>query len=363
MRVLFVVEHFYPYIGGVEELFYALGKSLIAEGHQVSVITTRHDHSLPQQDVIGGMSVYRINAGNRFLFTLMATPVVIRYARRHHLIHTTSYNAAWPAWLGGKLARKPVVITFHEVWGQLWRHLPWLSNWQKLLYRRYEAFLLRLSFRRFIAVSAATASQLESAGVATEKISIIYNGLAYDELVGYQSVNRDRHSYCYYGRLGASKGLDLLLPAWAQFIREQPEAQLTLIIPTYPKHTYNRLVQQIDRLGIAATLQIRHALPRKELLATVAKSACVVIPSYAEGFCFAAAEAAGMGVPIISSGRGALSEVAGGKVVQMESQSVEGLVNALRLAWGDDFTVLPHKQFPLAATITGYTAMYKSVLA
>lgn len=362
MRVLFVVEHFYPYIGGVEELFYALGKSLVAEGHQVSVITTRHDRSLPQQDEIAGMSVFRINAGNRFLFTLLATPVVWRHARRHHLIHTTSYNAAWPAWLGGKLARKPVVITFHEVWGQLWRRLPWLSSWEKYLYRRYEAFLLRLPFRRFIAVSTATANQLELAGVSAAQISIIYNGLSYDALAGYQSAARDQHTFCYYGRLGASKGLDLLLPAWAAFAKQQPDARLTLIIPTYPKRTYNRLLEQIETLGIASSLQIKHMLPRKELLSTVAKAGCVVIPSYAEGFCFAAAEAVALGVPIISSGRGALAEVVGGQVVQMDGQSVEGLLNALHAAWARDFTVCPTQQFPLAATIAGYTDMYKTVL-
>lgn len=362
MRILFVVEHFHPYIGGVENLFYAVGKSLVAEGHQVGVVTTRHDSQLPQRDTLAGMQVYRVNAPNRFFFTLMAVPTVWRLARRYHLIHTTSYNAAWPAWLAAKLSRKSVIITFHEVWGDLWDTLPWLPNWQKRAYKWYESRLLRLSFHRFIAVSQSTATHLIQAGVQPSLVKTIYNGLSYTEFTPYQSIPSDPRTFCYFGRIGASKGLDLLLPAWAQFAAQQPEAHLKLILPKYPKSWYNQLLRQIEALGIARSLAIMHELPRPRLLQEVAQSGCVVIPSYAEGFCFVAAESVALEVPMIISGKGALPEVAGGKVVVMPSLTVDGLVEALQLAWNNQYQDKPKPLFPLADTVEQYKALYTELL-
>lgn len=362
MRILFVVEHFYPYIGGVENLFYALGKSLVEEGHQVGVVTTRHDSQLPQRDTIAGMEVHRVNAPNRFFFTLMAVPTVWRLSRRYHLIHTTSYNAAWPAWMAGKLSRKSVIITFHEVWGELWDALPWLSTWQKRLYKWYETRLLKLSFHRFVAVSQSTAQQLQKAGVTTTLIKTIYNGISYEDFAPYKSVPHDARTFCYFGRIGASKGLNLLLPAWAEFAKEHPEAHLKLIIPKYPKGWYNQLLQQIEALHIAQSLTIMHELPRPKLLQEVAQSGCVVIPSYAEGFCFVAAEAVALGVPIISSDRGALPEVVGGNTVQLEEQSVEALVKALQKAWRNSYEHRAIKRFPLSDTVAQYKALYTQLL-
>ena len=39
MKILFVLENFYPNIGGVETLFKSLTEQLVREGHEVMVIT------------------------------------------------------------------------------------------------------------------------------------------------------------------------------------------------------------------------------------------------------------------------------------------------------------------------------------
>ncbi len=362
MRVLFVVEHFHPYIGGVESLFYALGKALVDEGHQVGVVTTRHDTQLPQRDTIAGMEVHRVNAPNRYLFTLMAAPTVARLARRYHLIHTTSYNAAWPAWIGGKLARKRVIITFHEVWGDLWLQLPWLKKWSAKLFRWYEARLLRMRFHRFVAVSQHTGHALAAHGVAPSLVKVIPNGVSYRDFAPYRSAHRDTRTFCYFGRLGASKGLDLLLPAWAAFAKNHRDAHLKLIIPKYPKGWYRQLLQTIEALDLSATLTLMHELPRPQLLQEVASSGCVVIPSYAEGFCFVAAEAVALEVPVIHSGKGALPEVAGGKVVEMKAQTVEGVRTALEEAWQGKWQQVPVRQYPLQETVAAYQSLYREVM-
>ena len=71
MNILFVVNHFYPYIGGAEKLFFELAVRLVEKGNQVSVVTTQHDNQLPRSEKVKGISVFRIPCRNRFLFTFL----------------------------------------------------------------------------------------------------------------------------------------------------------------------------------------------------------------------------------------------------------------------------------------------------
>ena len=64
MRILFVLEHFYPYIGGVEQLFWQLSKSLVARGHEVKVITTRFDKKLSKTQGVLPVEYLAVANGN-----------------------------------------------------------------------------------------------------------------------------------------------------------------------------------------------------------------------------------------------------------------------------------------------------------
>lgn len=364
MKILFVVEHFYPYIGGVETLFFALGKELVAQNHEVIVVTTRYTKSLPSSETVAGIKVQRIKAGNRFAFTLLAMPAVWRAARHADIIHTTSYNAAFPAWVAGKMLRKPVIITFHEVWGTLWSTLPGLSSWQRWAFYNYEKWLLKLSFSQFIAVSKATADALRTAGVDEQRITTIYNGIDYARLqeVGFADNPFKRPTFLFVGRLGVSKGLDLLIPAWAMVKEQYPDFDLQLIVPRYPKARWRWLKQQIQRHRLDQHLSVVHALPEAVLYQYMKHAYAIIIPSYSEGFCFVAAEAVALGVPLVHSGRGALPEVAGGKTIRMEEQGVQGLVHAIHQAIANKWEHLPEESFPVATAVAQYMTCYERAI-
>ena len=88
-------------------------------------------------------------------------------------------------------------------------------------------------------------------------------------------------------------------------------------------------------------------------------SHCVVIPSYSEGFCFAAAETIALGTPVISSGKGALKEVVSGKFIEMESFDKQDLFSALEKAYHGAWTSKPIKHFELKTTVKNYLALYE----
>ena len=335
-RILFVLEHFYPYIGGAEKLFYQLSTALVKKGCEVTVLTTRFKQTLAPEEVHQGVKIIRINCSNRFSFTFLSVPKVIQLAHQHDIVHTTTYNAAFPAVLGGKLVGKKVFVTFHEVWGNLWKQLPFISFWQKNAYYLFEQLLLKLPFDCFIAVSEFTRKKLTRQGVPTKKVIRIYNGIEYGNFVqksSYCSPSETPFTFTFFGRLGISKGLDLLLPATAEFKKITSNFTFKLIIPTVPESIFQQINSLIDQYDIRSNIDLLHNLSKIELQQEILNSSCIVIPSYSEGFCFAAAETVAMSIPIISSNQGALQEVVSGRFVKMKSLTIEGMRDALHAAY------------------------------
>ena len=75
----------------------------------------------------------------------------------------------------------------------------------------FEQILVHLPFDRFIAVSHFTGDRLARHTVPESKIVVIYNGIDYAALNDYRHDPPKYFTYCYFGRLGISKGLDVLL--------------------------------------------------------------------------------------------------------------------------------------------------------
>lgn len=362
MKILFVLEHYHPYIGGAETLFRDLSRALAANGHEVRVITTRYRADLPTRETIAGVEIKRVRCFNRFLFSAFALPAVVRWAGWADFVHTTTYNAALPAWLGARLRRRKVIITFHELWGDLWLRLPFLSPFSARLFRAYEALVLALPFDHYIAVSDFTARSLVEGGVGKAKVRRIYNGLDYTSFSGERHQPPEHFTYTYFGRLGVSKGLDLIIPAAAQFQQNNPQAILRLIIPKRPAGMYQEVIQLLNQYGLTDKIELRHELSEADLREAVLTSSCVLITSYSEGFCFVAAETASAGVPIISSGRGALPETVSGPHLVMPEMSAAALTDCLEQAKAGEWAFSPLRKFTASNSVATYLEFYAEIL-
>ena len=123
MRILFVLENYFPHIGGVEMVFKNLCEGLSKKGHKVIVVT----HLMKGAKIyerMNGVDVHRVRCfQSRYIFTFFSIPAVLRFAEESDIVHTTTFNGAFPAWLGAKIRVKPLIITVHEVW---------VGKWQKL---------------------------------------------------------------------------------------------------------------------------------------------------------------------------------------------------------------------------------------
>lgn len=361
MKILFVLENHYPKIGGVETLFKDLTDSLAEEGHTITVLTNRNpsDKLKAKESYHPNLTIIRKSFFNRYLFTFFAWIPAIFLARKHDFIHTTSYNAALPAFIAGFLTRRKVVITFHEVWGKMWFDLPHFGKLSLYFHYLFEKLLLKLNFYKFIAVSQFTAERLLLNGVKKEKIEMIYNGLDYSDFESCKKEikNNNKYTFLYFGRLGISKGLDILING-AALVKN--DFQLNIIVPLNPENLLKDLKKNIQDQGLTEKIKFYHELPFSTLKEKVSSADTVIIPSYSEGFCFTAAESIAMGVPVISSGKGALTEVVSGKHLVMKTFDGKGLAESMKLALDDKFEISEIKKFKLRDSVKKYIDLYST---
>lgn len=362
MKLLFVLEHYYPYIGGAEKLFKDLAENLAKNDFEVDVVTTRYRKNVQAEEIKNNVTITRLNLKNRFLFTFFGVFGVFKKARKSNLILTTSYNAALPAFLAALITRKKIVIIFHEVWGGLWFKLPFLNRLQKMTFYLFEQFILLLPFDQYIAVSDYTKERLIHNGISPDKITRIYNGIDYSEYKEDTSVRTNKKfTYTFFGRLGVSKGIELIISAVEKYSELDYDSQLKLIIPTYPKPFFKTIKTELRRRNLLRHVVLMHNLSKSELLHELKQSDCVVIPSYSEGFCFSAVEAIALGVPVISSGRGALPEVVSGKYLFFEPFNARGLYKALVKAKARDWEYREPIRFEISDSVAEYIRLITSV--
>lgn len=376
MKILFVLEYYYPNVGGVEKLFKTLAESLAMEGHETFVITNKYDKNLASNEILNKVKIIRLNYKNRFLFTFFSIFNIIKYAGQFDLIHTTSYNAALPAGIAGFIRKKKVIITFHEVWGKLWFHLPFINLMQGTFFFLFEKCILKLPFHRFIAVSESTKNDLINNGIKPEKIIKIYNGIEYPAFQILSNVvpkfrnegrikakpDESKFTFTFLGRLGISKGLDILIPAAKKFIQTFPDAEFHMITPDTPAFMYKIINRLINQQHLEENIYWHNNLKQDQIRQQLLFSNCLVIPSYSEGFCFVAAEAASLGIPIVSSGRKALREVVSGKYIQIKNLDADGIFDALIEARNGKFEESKLIKFNFDDCLNDYLHLYKSIL-
>lgn len=359
MKILFVLEHYAPLIGGSEKHFEQLCEGLAKKGHRVTVLTSgRKD--LARYEIRNQIEVIRIKVPNRFLFTFFSIFRLFRLAAKYDLIHTTSYNAALPSFLVARHYKIPAVITFHEVWGKLWFQLPFLRLHERILFYLFEQFLLKLNFNKVIAVSKFSEKVLNNS-YRKHTLAQIYNGIQYVK----RSNKRGHHPekiFTYFGRLGVSKGLDLLLPAAKTALSVFPDYKLQLIVPKQPRRLYQAVINSIGQLGIQEKVILHESMSNEELHERLISSAFVVVPSYSEGFCFAAAEAVALDIPVVAAEQGALPEVVGGKHVFVEEQTVSCWSKSLKRAISGDWSHTTTSSFPVEETLKNHLQLYQSLL-
>ena len=114
MKILQITPFYQPHLGGVETHLKYLNEALIKQGHRVSVLTQRHDTTLPIQEKIAGVEVTRIDTETKHYNQLSYKLTVWRQVAKQ-----------------AQLLLKADIIHVHDVYWWLLPLLPlfWSKTW------------------------------------------------------------------------------------------------------------------------------------------------------------------------------------------------------------------------------------------
>jgi len=117
MKILTVLTYYRPHTSGLTIYAERLAKAFVKRGHQVTVMTTQYDPSLPREEMMDGVKVIRVPVAFRVskgviapTFGLVATKLVWQ----HDVVqmHLPQFDAPGVA-LRGRLFGKPAILTYH----------------------------------------------------------------------------------------------------------------------------------------------------------------------------------------------------------------------------------------------------------
>lgn len=117
MKILTVLTYYRPHTSGLTIYAERLARALVKRGHQVTVMTTQYDPSLPLTETMDGVRVIRVPILFRLskgaispTFGWVATKLV----REHDVVqmHLPQFDAPGVAFRG-RLYGKPAVLTYH----------------------------------------------------------------------------------------------------------------------------------------------------------------------------------------------------------------------------------------------------------
>jgi glycosyltransferase involved in cell wall biosynthesis len=370
MRILFILENYYPHIGGVEIVFRNLCEGLAAKGHAVTVLTHRFG-DLKKEETVGGVRIVRVSClQSRYIFTLSAIPKAIQLAGKSDIIHTTTYNAAFPSWIARLVKRKPAVITVHENWIGRWREYSNFSWPVALAHDILERLVYIIPrFDRYICVSESTKRQLLRVypGRAS-KITSIHNGFDDKQWsapskaapVLRKRLGLERKFVIFAsGRPGTTKGFEYLLAAFPAIVKKIPHAVLVLMLSKDPqyRHVIDEYRQQAHK-DVLFLDPVRY----NELIAYRQMADCNVVPSVTEGFGYAVLESAATGKPVVASDTTSIPEVIYGKYILVPPRNPKAIAEAVIKVSKGQYNTAPPRRFPWKSTITAYEKEYKSLV-
>ena len=175
--ILYLLDYYLPHAWGVETVFEQIISRSVEKGYQVIVLTSLYDPKLKKLEKQDNLRIMRTGRWRKsFIRSGFWTGRELLKREKIDFIHTSTYWGAIPASLLGILFKKKVLITVHEIFGQLWKqYKPWRSA---RIYQVFEWLIFQLPYSIYHCVSLYTLNSLRIAyWIADEKLRLIYNGV------------------------------------------------------------------------------------------------------------------------------------------------------------------------------------------
>ncbi len=329
MRILRVAPWVYPdTMGGGEYHVHAMSRDQAAMGHDVTVLTTREDSSLPHIKETDGYTIVRVSPG----FTVLGndiSPAVAQYLwgtnDSFDVVHAHShyYFTTNLAALKRRFDDVPLVITNHGLYTQ---------NAPERIFELYLRTLGRWTFNqadRILCYTDEDKQRVSDLGV-TSQINVVPNGIDIDRFTpeGPESelIDSEGPVVLFVGRLVDGKRPWLAIEAFAEVLTELPAAELYLC-GNGPLR--EELEDQIRELGIDGSVTFLGHVSYDEMPKVYRSGDVLVLPSRAEGVPRTVLEAMASGTRVVVSDLEYVQSVLGEHDCDVDVTDIEAVVKSI----------------------------------
>ncbi|HPZ07772.1 MAG TPA: glycosyltransferase family 4 protein [Candidatus Eremiobacteraeota bacterium] len=120
MKILFALTYYLPNISGLTIYVQRLAEALVKKGHEVSVLTSQHNKSLPLEEVLNGVKIVRVPVAFRLskgVMMPMYPLIALKLIKRHDLVAInlpgTPFESVILPVLSRFIGHKPSTVTYH----------------------------------------------------------------------------------------------------------------------------------------------------------------------------------------------------------------------------------------------------------
>ena len=322
----------YPELDETITLIKLPGLNLFAEEKPFCALKWRH--LLSWTDLVEWLSFNSGGFPEPYTFGRRLLRYLNQYGKHYDVIHDNQCLA--PALLALQRSGTAVVSTIHHpITHDRAIALAHEDDWgMRLLIRRWHLFLrmqIRVAkqLKHIVTVSVNSKKDIAADfGVATDRLTVIYNGVDSQVFAPRPGVQRDpMHLITTASADQPLKGTRYLIDAVALLVEEFADLKLTFIGKPNPGGPTD---QRLEATGLKPRIEFHHGINSEAIVDLYARASIAVVPSEYEGFGFPAAEAMACEVAVVSTCGGALPEVVGDAGVIVPCRDAAALAAGIR---------------------------------
>ena len=311
MRIVHIHHHYWPVIGGLENVVKALAEGMAKLGHEVHVITSAYGaQDRPREEEMNGVHIHRVKS-IRLGYPDLTYPLEypINLLKNADVVHGHSQNNLFTVKMIEKAKELGVKTVVHFM------AVDALSDHPNSLVR-----LLGPLYGRWAVLRAIRSSDVRLVKSLRDKetlksrygIDAVYvpDGVNEELLNTPNKAEEFKAEYginesfvVYVGRLHRLKGIDVLIKAINIATREEPTLTAVIVGPG-DQRPYRELA---SRLGVGRNVVFTGFVSEEVKIGALDASTALVLPSisnYVEAFSLAITEAWARGKPVVASAVG-----------------------------------------------------------
>ncbi len=313
MNILQIVPYFFLNFdsgSGTVDLVHEISKNLVSKGNDVTIYTTnifnKNQLSNQEYQLIDGINVYEFNCTGKYPFIISLDMIrhVSNTIDEFDVIHVHEYRN-FQNNIIHYYSQKHNIPYIIETHGSLSTTIGRSSF--KIIYDILFGKKILKDASNVIAITEDEAEQYSLMGISQDKISIIPNGIEFDNYRNLPkkglfrklySISEDDKLVIYLGRLDETKGIDLLLKSIKKALPELSNIKLAIIGRDTP---YKKdLVKLINEMEIEKQVFFTGFFGMDQKISALLDADVFVTPSY-NGFPHSFLESCACSTPIITT--------------------------------------------------------------